>query len=112
MGKQRDVPVHRPIGYGKSWHFTLRVLARLTKPRVRGVRGPALRDGLAVTSSPHPVRQYGLAVTGVAVNGTAGRTSLTVKLPYEPNVRDGETAVSVTTGNLTVVGLSPGRARA
>jgi len=50
---------------------------------------------------------YGLAVTGLAVNGTAGTTSLVVDVKYEPNVREGDSPMAVN-GNVTVTGLAVG----
>ena len=50
---------------------------------------------------------YGLAVTGLAVNGTAGSTSLVVDVKYEPNVREGDAPMPVV-GNVTVAGLTAG----
>lgn len=52
---------------------------------------------------------YGLAVTGLAVKGTAGETSLTVSLTYEPCIRHGETAIAVQSSNVTVRGLAPAK---
>lgn len=49
---------------------------------------------------------YGLAVTGLDVQGTIGHTSMTVDFKYEPNVRTGQPAAAVHT-NVTVVGLEP-----
>ena len=51
---------------------------------------------------------YGLAVTGLAVNGTAGSTSLTVDLKYEPNVRSGDEPALVHSSVVTT-GLTPGK---
>ena len=49
---------------------------------------------------------YGLAVTGLAVTGTVGKTSIEVDFRYEPNVRTGEMPVDVQ-ANVTVTGLAP-----
>jgi hypothetical protein len=49
---------------------------------------------------------YGLAVTGLRVNGTAGRTALTVDVKYEPNIRGGDSP-SLVSSNVTVTGLVP-----
>lgn len=38
--------------------------------------------------------------------GTAGQTSVQVDFRYEPNVREGETAIDVA-ANVTVTGLKP-----
>ena len=50
---------------------------------------------------------YGLAVTGLQVAGTVGRTSIEVDFRYEPNVRTGAMAMDVS-ANVTVTGLAPG----
>lgn len=50
---------------------------------------------------------YGLAVTGLAVNGTQGRTSVAVDFVYEPNVRSFEKPVTVHP-TVTATGLKPG----
>ena len=52
---------------------------------------------------------YGLAVTGLLVGGAVGTTSMTVNLPYEPNIRTGETAIQIHP-NISVAGLAPGKA--
>ena len=51
----------------------------------------------------------GLAVTGLLVGGAVGTTSMTVNLPYEPNIRTGETAIQIHP-NISVAGLAPGKA--
>lgn len=51
---------------------------------------------------------YGLAVTGLAVNGTSGKTSMQVKLKYEPNVRNGDKPVAIHPA-ISVTGLNPSK---
>ena len=51
---------------------------------------------------------YGLAVTGLDVNGTSGKTSMQVKLKYEPNVRNGDKPIEIRPV-ITVTGLNPSK---
>ena len=55
------------------------------------------------------LRSYGLAVTGLQVRGTAGRTALTTGgLRYEPNVRGDQNATLIHP-TVHASGLEPGK---